>query len=60
LVTFAALAFGGPALLLLLLVPLVMWARLYLGRHTVAQTLAGAALGSVIFTTMFALRGIIW
>ena len=60
LVTFAALAFGGPALLLLLLVPLVMWARLYLGRHTVAQTLAGAALGSVVFTTMFALRGIIW
>ncbi len=60
LVTFAALAFGGPALLLLLLVPLVMWARLYLGRHTVAQTLAGAALGSVIFTTMFALRGIVW
>jgi hypothetical protein len=41
-------------------VPLVMWARLYLGRHTLAQTIAGACLGCASFATLFALRGIAW
>jgi membrane-associated phospholipid phosphatase len=60
LVTFAALAIGGAAIFLALLVPLVAWARLYLGRHTLAQTVAGAALGTCSFAALFALRGVIW
>jgi membrane-associated phospholipid phosphatase len=60
LVTFAVLALGGGAVAFLLLIPLVMWARLYLGRHTLAQTVAGAFLGCLIFMAMFALRGTAW
>jgi membrane-associated phospholipid phosphatase len=43
-----------------LLVPVVMWARLYLKRHTLAQTVAGAALGCGAFATLFMLHGIAW
>jgi membrane-associated phospholipid phosphatase len=32
-------------------VPLVAWSRVRLGRHTLAQTLAGIGLGTVVFTT---------
>lgn len=60
LVTFAVLALGSGASVLAFLVPLVMWARIYLGRHTLAQTVAGACLGCASFTTLFALRGIVW
>jgi len=60
LVTFAILALGSEASILALLVPLVAWARIYLKRHTVAQTVAGACLGCLAFTTLFALRGIVW
>ena len=60
LATFAILAIGGAAILLSLLVPLVMWARLYLRRHTVSQTLAGAALGVSAFCLLFLMRGIWW
>lgn len=60
LVTFAILALGSGAAFLALLVPLVAWARIYLGRHTLAQAIAGALLGCLTFTTMFALRGIVW
>ena len=60
LVTFAVLAIGPFAWLLSLLVPLVAWARVYLGRHTVAQTLAGTAVGCMSFVALFALRGLIW
>lgn len=60
LVTFAALAWGGAALLLSLLLPLVMWARLYLKRHTASQTLAGAVLGCASFGVLFLLEGIVW
>ena len=47
-----ALVFGRPAgLALLPLVLLVLWLRLYLRRHTVAQVLAGMALGvGVVYT----------
>jgi len=38
LVTFAILALGSGAAILAVLVPLVAWARVFLGRHTVAQT----------------------
>jgi membrane-associated phospholipid phosphatase len=60
LVTFAVLAIGGGAVMFLLLVPLVMWARIYLGRHTLAQAVGGVCLGCLIFSTMFALRGMVW
>jgi membrane-associated phospholipid phosphatase len=60
LVTFGVLAFGAAASVLAFLVPLVMWARLYLGRHTLAQTIAGACLGCASFSMLFALRGIVW
>jgi membrane-associated phospholipid phosphatase len=60
LVTFAILALGGGGLILAPLVPLVAWARLHLGRHTVSQTVAGALLGVATFATLFALRGLVW
>ncbi len=60
LATFAVLALGGAAVLLLLLVPVVMWARLYLRRHTLAQTLAGAGLGVAAFCGLFLVHGIWW
>ena len=60
LVTFACLAFGPIAACWTLLIPLVAWARIYLRRHTLAQTLAGAFLGSSCFLALFALRGIVW
>lgn len=60
LVTFAILAMGPGASVLALLVPLVMWARVYLGRHTLTQTVVGACLGIVSFTTLFVLRGVVW
>jgi hypothetical protein len=60
LVTFAILALGSEATVLATIVPLVGWARIHLGRHTVAQAVAGALLGAVSFIALFAMRGIIW
>ena len=60
LVTFAVLALGSGASILAFLVPLVMWARIYLGRHTPAQAVAGSLLGCGSFAALFALRGIVW
>ncbi|HEX4145512.1 MAG TPA: hypothetical protein VHY91_18545 [Pirellulales bacterium] len=60
LVTFTCLEVGAGAILLIGLIPLVAWARLYLGRHTVAQTVVGACVGSSCFVILFALRGIAW
>ncbi len=60
LVTFACLAFGPAAACWVWLVPLVAWARIFLRRHTLAQALAGACLGSSCFLALFALRGIVW
>jgi membrane-associated phospholipid phosphatase len=60
LVTFAVLALGPGAAVLALCIPLVIWARMYLGRHTLAQSLAGACLGCATFMALFALRGNVW
>ncbi|HTM56731.1 MAG TPA: phosphatase PAP2 family protein [Pirellulales bacterium] len=60
LVTFAILALGPGAAVLALCIPLVIWARMYLGRHTLAQSLAGGCLGCATFMGLFALRGIVW
>jgi membrane-associated phospholipid phosphatase len=46
----------GPLLILALpVVALVAWSRIRLGDHTPAQTLAGAALGGLVATTVFIL-----
>jgi membrane-associated phospholipid phosphatase len=47
---------GVPALLL---VPLIAWARLRLGRHTPAQVAAGALFSGGIVTAVFWLRGML-
>jgi membrane-associated phospholipid phosphatase len=60
LVTFCCMVGGQGALLLIGLIPLVAWARLYLGRHTLAQTVVGACVGVSCFALLFALHGIAW
>jgi membrane-associated phospholipid phosphatase len=60
LVTFCCMVAGQGALLLIGLIPLVAWARLYLGRHTLAQTVVGACVGVSCFALLFALHGIAW
>lgn len=52
LVTFAVVCCGPQALVLTLLIPLVSWSRIHLGRHTLAQTLAGSAMGIACFSTL--------
>ncbi len=42
--------FGVGALPLLMSVPLIAWSRVHMRRHTLAQTVAGACLGSAIVT----------
>ncbi|REK17747.1 MAG: hypothetical protein DWQ37_05765 [Planctomycetota bacterium] len=60
LATFGFCTLGRAALVLSLLVPLVIWARLYLRRHTLMQTLAGAAVGSGAFAAVFFLHAVLW
>jgi membrane-associated phospholipid phosphatase len=57
LAVFVMLFTGRAALPALLLVPLVGWARVYLRRHTTAQTIAGAFLGGAIVWLAFLLLG---
>ncbi len=59
-ITFATILFGSTALLFTPLVPLVAWARVYLRRHTLPQTVAGGLLGYLTFVMMYGLRGIAW
>jgi len=40
--------FGSPVLWLLLLVPVLMWSRIYLKAHTFMQTLIGGGIGFLI------------
>ncbi|MGZ7107939.1 MAG: PAP2 family protein [Methanobacterium sp.] len=37
--------FGAPGILYMLIIPLVMWSRVYLKEHTVSQVVMGALLG---------------
>ena len=60
LTTFALPILGTTALFLTPLVPVVAWARVYLDRHTLLQTVAGGLLGCITFITMYSLRGIAW
>ena len=59
-VTFAIYVLGSEAVLLTLLVPLVAWARVYLERHTITQTVWGTLIGTGVFMVLIALRGIVW
>ena len=43
--------FGLASTPVLLLIPIVGWSRVRLGRHTLGQVIAGAVLGSIIFLT---------
>jgi hypothetical protein len=54
-VTISGVVFGPPAAIWASpLVLLVAWARLYLGRHSVKQMVAGAAIGVLVALTVFA------
>jgi membrane-associated phospholipid phosphatase len=44
---------GPAALVIAALIPLVAWARIALGRHTLGQAIAGALVGGLIYTTAF-------
>jgi hypothetical protein len=50
--TAGLLLLGPPGVVFLLALPLVIWARVTLGAHTVPEALAGAALG-VVFALLF-------
>jgi membrane-associated phospholipid phosphatase len=52
-VAILALTFGPALALTVPTVALVAWSRVRLGDHTPAQTLAGAALGGLVATTVF-------
>jgi membrane-associated phospholipid phosphatase len=54
-VAILVLTFGPLLLLALPVVALVSWSRIRLGDHSPAQTLAGAALGGLVATTVFIL-----
>jgi hypothetical protein len=60
LATLAVLGVGltAGAAALVVLVPVVGWARLHLRRHTLGQVLAGAAVGSG--TLVLTLHGVLW
>jgi membrane-associated phospholipid phosphatase len=52
-VAILALTFGPALTLAVPTVALVAWSRVQLGDHTPAQTLAGAAIGGLVATTVF-------
>jgi len=49
----AVLMLGGPWVPLLLLIPAVCWSRVVLRAHTVAQVVAGAAVGGGVTTLLW-------
>ena len=57
--TLVTATLGIGAAPVLLLVPLVAWARVKVGAHTVAQTVAGGALGAGITLAVLRLAGIV-
>ena len=54
-VTILVLVFGLPLLVLAPLVALVCWARVAVGDHTPAQTIAGVGLGATVAAVVFSL-----
>ncbi len=53
--TVFTLLFGPQMVLLAVLIPLLGWARVVLGDHTLAQVAAGAAVGAMVSGSAFAL-----
>ena len=49
-VAFLIYVFGYPGLIFLILIPVIMWSRLHLKRHTLGQVIAGAGLGFALTT----------
>ncbi|MBI4097010.1 MAG: hypothetical protein HY428_01170 [Candidatus Levybacteria bacterium] len=47
------IVYSGVYLLLFLLIPLVGWARVKTGRHTVSETIAGSVIGSLLTLFMY-------
>jgi hypothetical protein len=56
-VVMACALIGSAALPLILIVPVVAWARVRLRCHTLAQTMAGAALGSSVLAAALFIYG---
>jgi hypothetical protein len=54
-VAILVLTFGPLLILALPVIALVVWSRIRLGDHTLAQTLCGAALGGLVATAVFIL-----
>ncbi len=52
LITILIVMFGRGALPIILLVPLVAWSRVVLGRHTVRQVIAGALMAVTVTTVV--------
>lgn len=49
------LAYGGEWSILLLVIPLMSWARVKIKRHTIAETIVGAVLGSLLSLSIYSL-----
>ena len=49
---------GSPVWALILTVPLIAWSRVVLRRHTLAQTIVGAAIGSFFFALALTIYGV--
>jgi membrane-associated phospholipid phosphatase len=56
--TLVTASFGPVAAPVLILIPLVAWARVSVGAHTVAQTIAGGATGVVVCALTLRILGI--
>jgi membrane-associated phospholipid phosphatase len=56
--TLTLLLYGPTLWPILFLVPLIAWSRVRLGRHTVAQTVAGAVLGMITTAATYILFGV--
>ncbi|HMK47022.1 MAG TPA: hypothetical protein VK436_10395 [Methanocella sp.] len=52
-ITALIFVFGVPGTLPMLILPFVMWSRVYLKKHTVAQVCVGALLGFVLTAAQF-------
>ena len=55
LITALSIVYGGYFLLLLLLIPLIGWARVNIERHTTKEVIAGAILGILLSLIMYAI-----
>jgi membrane-associated phospholipid phosphatase len=57
-VTVLVVLYGAPMLPVILVSGLVSWSRVVLGRHTIAQVVAGSLVGMVLTSVLFLVRGL--